>query len=40
MRAEFPNTVVGYDGLKVCITPAEILACGAGEGGTDLAFPR
>jgi phosphoribosyl 1,2-cyclic phosphodiesterase len=40
MRAEFPNTVIGFDGLKVIINPREILACAAGEGGTDFTVLR
>jgi ribonuclease BN (tRNA processing enzyme) len=40
MRAEFPNTVVGFDGLQVSITDSEIRAHAAGEGASDYAVSR
>ena len=40
MRAEFPNTVVGFDGLQVSIAEHEIVARGAGERGGDLRVKR
>ncbi|MFN3652111.1 MAG: MBL fold metallo-hydrolase [Armatimonadota bacterium] len=33
LRAEFPNTVVGFDGLQVHVAGRSIEALGAGEGG-------
>jgi phosphoribosyl 1,2-cyclic phosphodiesterase len=40
MRAEFPATVVGFDGLQVRIGDREVVAVGAGEGGGDWRVPR
>lgn len=40
MRAEFPNTVVAYDGLKVHLTDREIIAVGAGENAQDVRIKR
>ena len=40
MRAEFPSTVVGYDGLQVSISEAEIVAAGAGDRGGDFRVGR
>lgn len=40
MRAEFPNTVVGFDGLEVSISDHEIRAHRAGERGGDQVVQR
>ena len=40
MRAEFPNTVVGHDGLRVTIGESEVVAAGAGAGGLDFRVGR
>jgi phosphoribosyl 1,2-cyclic phosphodiesterase len=40
MRAGMPNTVVGFDGLRVRVTDGEIVAANAGERGKDLRFKR
>jgi ribonuclease BN (tRNA processing enzyme) len=40
MRQEFPNTVIGFDGLRVSISKDEIVAVGAGEKGQDARVLR
>lgn len=40
MRAEFADTVVAHDGLRLSITDAEVIVRGAGHCGEDLRRPR
>jgi phosphoribosyl 1,2-cyclic phosphodiesterase len=40
MRGEFPNTVTGWDGLRLEIGEEEIVAFEAGDGGEDLRVRR
>ncbi len=40
MQQEFPNTVIGYDGMRARIDDRAVTVFGAGDAGDDLCIPR